>query len=126
MRIGLKCIVRALSNGNVVGDAGDADPLPVQRGDLDAQGEDGGRRALPGHEVRQPDAAAHHAAADGAGARDLAPHPPVHQHGAAAARWRRQRRPHDAARPPRRRQPPLEMNMKSAFFLRNVVRRILI
>jgi hypothetical protein len=99
--------IQTLIYGFLVGVAGDADPLPVQRGDLDAQGEDGGRRAVPGHEVRQPDAAAHHAAADGAGARDLAPHPPVHQHGAAAAR--RRRRPHDAARPPRRRQPPLEM-----------------
>lgn len=86
--------------------AGDADPLPIQRGDLDAQGEDGGRRVVPGHEVWQPDAATHHAAADGAGARNLAPHSPVHQHGAAVARWRR---PHDAARPPRRRQSPLKM-----------------
>ena len=71
-------------------------PFPSS-GDIDAEGADGGRDAVPGHEVRQPDAAAHHAHPDRAGQRDRAPHPPVHHHrpedqGHAAAHARQRRR----------------------------------
>ena len=71
--------------------------LALLSGDIDAEGADGGRDAVPGHEVRQPDAAAHHAHPDRAGQRDRAPHPPVHHHrpedqGHAAADARQRRR----------------------------------
>ncbi|KAL0278610.1 UNVERIFIED_CONTAM: hypothetical protein PYX00_000382 [Menopon gallinae] len=61
----------------------DAAALPVLGGDIDEEGQVRGRNPLPGHEVRQPDAAAHHPTADGPGARDIPTDQTVH-HDAAA------------------------------------------
>ncbi len=49
-------------------------------GDLNAADGDGGRYAVPGHEVREPDAAAHLQDPDRPGHRDRQAHQAVHHH----------------------------------------------
>lgn len=66
---------------------GDHNKVHPGGGDEHTQGEERGR-ALPGHEVRQPDAAEDHPHPDWPGSWDLPPHPPIHHHWATGDRPR--------------------------------------